>query len=246
MSEFGNTFQPDQKKRLTREAILETLASTPETINLEGTDLKDLDLGGLDLHRQNFSNCDARGLILEASNISETNWTDAVVEAHGPYTNFKQVKATGSTFGATRNLYLREQKLKKARAEELDSNSYMGFDGRNGNFQKCTWNNIDFQGESGYGAMFDYADLSGSTFDGCDFRGLDWTTTKIDNIKITIYDPESLNGLSITADQIPIIINAAQFNDEAYNEGFKEECKKQNPQDLLWNFLGINVVESKV
>ena len=236
MSEFGNTFQPDIKKRLTREVILETLASTTEGINLEGADLKDLNLQGLDLHGKSFCNCDARGLILENSNISETNWTDAAVEAHGPYTNFKQAEAAGSTFGATRNLYLREQKLKKALAEgkqleEMDPNSYMGFDGRNGNFQKCTWNNIDFQGESGYGAMFDDADLSGSTFDGCDLKWLDWSKTKIDNIKIIIYDPNSLDGLKITANQLPALVEAMALQDESYKEGFEAEKNKQNPKN---------------
>lgn len=262
MGETNPGFNPETKRKLTREEIKSILALTEDREALEGFDLSSLDLSSLNLSNRSLRGCDARGLRLssgfnengkieQAANIESSDWTDAMIEAYGPYTNFMAVEAKGSTFGFGKNLFekrkaVNEMNKQGKKIEAKDQGLYLGFDGRQGKFQDCKWNNIDFQGENEYGAMFYDADLSGSVFDGCDLQGLDWTTTKIDNIKIIIYDPESLYRLIITTEQIPALINAVQFSDEAYNEGFKEECKKQNSEDVLWNFLGVDVVNNKV
>lgn len=262
MSETTPGFNPETKRKLTRDEVKSILALTEDRRALEGFDLSDLDLSDLNLSGRNLRHCDARGLRLnsgfnedgkveQAANIKNSDWTDAVVEDYGQYTNFMAVEAKGSTFGFSKNLFekrkaVNEMKKQGKKIEAKDQGLYLGFDGRLGKFQDCKWNNIDFQGENEYGAMFYDADLSGSVFDGCDLRSLDWTTTKIDNIKIIIYDPESLYRLMITTEQIPALINAVQFNDEAYNEGFKNELTKQNQEDLLWNFLGVDVINNKV
>ncbi len=254
MNETTPGFNPETKRKLTRDEVKSILALTENHSALEGFNLTNLDLAGEDLFGRSLRGSDARGLSLSSgfnddgevekiTHIENSDWTDAIVEAYGPYTNFMAVEAKGSTFGFSKTLYEMRKRDKKTKAE--NPSLYLGFDGRLGKFQECKWNNIDFQGENQYGAMFYDADLSGSEFEGCDLRGLDWTTTKIDNIKIIIYDPDSLNNLIITTEQIPALISAIQFNDEAYSEGFQEESEKQNPEDVLWNFLGVNAVENK-
>ena len=254
MSEAIPGFNPEAKRKLTREEVESILALTEDREALESFDLSDLNLSGLNLSNRSFRGCDARGIslgpkfdedgqIIEGTNAENADWTDAFFESYGPYANFMGIEANNSVFGFGKTLY--QQRNQTRETAMKNPSLYLGFDGRRGKFKNCKWKNIDFQGGSQFGTMFNDADLSGSEFDGCDLREFNWTDVKIDGIKITIYDPDSLNRLMIYEDQAQDLINAINFHDEAYKDGFEAERAKQKPEDLLYNFLMVQVFSQK-
>jgi uncharacterized protein YjbI with pentapeptide repeats len=260
MNEFRENSNIEIPKNITREWVENKLNSDKRREAFEGMDLKDLDLTGLDLSGRSFRGSDVRGLCLfrgeipagetdEITNIENTDWTDAIIEAYAPSNcEFASVRAENSVFGFSETLFQKGEKMAEkekqgSKVEPIDRGMYLGFNGSRGNFKNSKWNNIDFQGGNEYGAMFYHANLSGAKFDGCDLKGLNWSLSNIEGIEINIYDPDSLTGFIINQRQVHSLVKAIKFMDKAYREGIENEMKKKTAEDVLWDSFGVNVVQ---
>jgi uncharacterized protein YjbI with pentapeptide repeats len=242
----------EKLQKINREEVEAKLARGE---NLESLDMKDLDLAGLNSEEKSFRGSDIRGVIFYGekrsedgkiieliTNLRRADFTDATIADTGPETIFVRVEAEGATFGFTEDLISRrnrhaEMKKSGERPEAADSGGYYNFNGGGGNFRKTKWNNIDFGGGSGYEAIFPGADLSEAEIVGSDTAGLDFSTTKIDGIKIK--DPLSLQGLIITAEQVDTLVRAIELSDENERQKFAEEVKQKGPRKALENYFGI-------
>jgi uncharacterized protein YjbI with pentapeptide repeats len=247
-----------EPKKLTREEIESRLANGE---NLENLNLTDLNLAGLNLEGKSFRGSDIRGMSLYReekkedgtlveiqTNIKGADFTDATIADFGPEVFFERVNAEGAIFGFTedlisrRNRHIEYKKSGRAPGAE-DTGELLKFNGSEGNFKKTKWINVDFGGGSGYESTFSDADLSESIMEGSDLTGMDFSTTKIDSIKIK--DPMSLSGLIINEQQIPIMVQAIELTDEKAQREFLEEVKNKGPQKALEDFFLVVIVEIK-
>lgn len=240
---------------MTREEVEARLARGE---NLENLDLKDLELAGLDFEGKSFRGSDIRGVIFYGekrgedgkiieliTNLRRADFTDATIATigdFGPETIFGRVEAEGATFGFTENLISRRKRHAAMnesgeRPEAADSGGLYNFNGGGGNFKKTKWNNIDFGGGSGYEAIFPGADLSEAEIIGSDLSGLDFSTTKIDGIKIK--DPLSLQGLIITKQQADTLTEAIELSDEKEHQEFSDEIKQKGSKKALEDYFKV-------
>jgi uncharacterized protein YjbI with pentapeptide repeats len=256
MTSFENPPQPSINKpeklpKITKQEIGARLARGEK--KLEKLDLCDVDLAGLDLKNISFRGSDIRGLNLyreskegqwNITNIQETNWTDATVASIGNGAFFVRVEAEKAVFGFTEKIEQRRKNFKTLGRTPFDSESgqYQNFNGNGGNFKNTQWTNIDFGGDAqgGLEASFYQADLSASVFIGCDLSYLDFSETKIENIKII--DPYLLQGLSINSKQIPIIIAAITLTDKKQMDEFRDEISSKSAQKALEDYFEIQIV----
>jgi len=260
MNKFEKEFRPpesevERHKKLTREEVESRLERGD---SLENLNLKDLDLAGLDLEGRSFRGSDIRGMalyreskrgdgtLIEArTNIRNSDWTDATIADLGEGVFFGRVDAEGATFGYTENLASRRKRHKesgKAPTAE-DTGGLFGFDGSKGNFKKTIWRNVDFGGGSGYESIFPKADLSQSLIEGSDLTEMDFSTAKIDGIKIK--DPMSLHGMKINEEQISSMAQAIELTDKKCQSEFLEEVKSSGQQKALEDYFGIVIIEVK-
>jgi uncharacterized protein YjbI with pentapeptide repeats len=227
--------------------------------SLENLALTDLDLAGLDFEGKSFRGSDIRGVIFYGeklgeggkiieliTNLRRADFTDATIAGFGPETIFGRVEAEGAIFGFTEDLISRRNRhaeLKKSgeRSEAADSGGLYNFNGGGGNFKKTKWNNIDFAGGSGCEAIFPGADLSEAEIVGSDLAGIDFSTTKIDDIKIKY--PLSLRGLLLTAKQADTLAQAVELSNERERQEFAEEIKQKGPRKALEDYFGVIVAE---
>ena len=242
----------EKLQKINREEVEAKLARGE---NLESLDMKDLDLAGLNSEGKSFRGSDIRGVIFYGekrseegkiieliTNLRRADFMDTTIGDLGPETIFGRVEAEGAIFGFTESLISRRKRhatMNKSgeRPEAADSGGLYNFNGGGGNFRKTKWNNIDFGGGSGYEAIFPGADLSEAEIVGSDLAGLDFSTTKIDGIKIK--DPLSLQGLIITAEQVDTLVRAIELSDENERQKFAEEVKQKGPRKALENYFGI-------
>lgn len=265
MTDFGPRGAPQEReavaeklKKITREEVDARLASGE---NFENFDLKDLDLAGLDFEGKSFRGSDIRGIcfygeklgkdgktIEMITNLRRADFTDATIGDFGPEAIFGRVEAEGATFGFTESLISRRNrhaKLKESgeRPEAADSGGLYNFNGGGGNFRKTKWSNVDFGGGSGYEALFPGADLSEAEIIGSDLSDIDFSTTKIDGIKIK--DSLSLRGLTIAEDQVETLANAIELSNEKERREFAEEIKQKGPRKALEEDFEVVIIEEK-
>ncbi len=260
MNQFEKGFRPPESevespKKLTR-AEMESRLERGES--LENLDLTDLDLAGLDLEGRSFRGSDIRGMTLygkekgeddtiieRKTNIRDSDWTNVTIANFGEGVFFNRVDAEGATFGYTEDLVSRRKRHKesgKALTPE-DTGGLFCFVGSQGNFKRTRWINVDFGGGSDYESVFGGADLSQSLIEGSDLREMDFSTTKVDSIKIK--DPISLHGVKINEQQISSIAGAIELTDKKYQSGFLEEDKNSGQRKALEDYFVIVVVEVK-
>jgi len=204
-----------EKKKETRESIM---ASIERGESLAGKNLVDLDLTDMPLADQDFTGCDARGLILDQgdpevrTNISRSKFVDTIFADSGNGTNFINVEAEGAFFGYTETLQSRRNRHAEAgrKPDEIDCGMLNGFDGQYGNFPGTVWANIDFGGGTDHPALFWQADFLGAIFDGCDLSGIDLSESRIDDIEIK--NPVSVKGLIINEEQVDSLAKALKLN----------------------------------
>jgi len=252
MEKFGNnlTPKPEVKKseKLTREDVIKKLEKNE---NLENYNLADLDLSGLNFEGKSFRGSDLRGVTLyndslkEGTSIKNADFTDTVIADLGPEVIFASVNAEGAKFGFTENLSARRKRLKNSgqAPEAADSGGLFNFIGSAGNFRKTKWLNADFGGGSGYEAIFPDADLSESEIVGCDLNQIDFSKTKIDNIKII--DPITLSGMKIAASQIETIVKSIYLTNKEAQTEFLKIIKEKGSRKALEDFFEIIIVEIK-
>lgn len=242
----------EKPQKLTREEVEERLANGE---SLENLYLVDLDLAGLDFEGKSFRGSDIRGVVFYGekrgedgkiieliTNLRCVDFIDATIGDLGPETIFARVKAEGAIFGFTEDLISRRDRhaeLKKSgeRPGETDSGGLYNFNGGGGNFRKTKWNNINFGGGSGYEAIFPGADLSEAEIVGSDLAGIDFSTTKIEGIKIK--NLLSLQGLIIAEQQIDTLARAIELNDEKKRQEFVEEIKQKGSRKALEDYFGV-------
>ncbi|MFA6322215.1 MAG: pentapeptide repeat-containing protein, partial [Candidatus Buchananbacteria bacterium] len=111
------------------------------------------------------------------------------------------------------------------------------FDGRQGDFTKTQWQNVDFGGGSGYDADFAGADLSQARIESCDLSGVNFSLTKIDGIKII--DPVSLKNLVIAKNQIPDLIKGIEL---IRPKEFESQVKELGEQEALEKYFEIVII----
>lgn len=260
MNKFEKEFKPpesevEKPKKLIREEVESRLERGD---SLENLDLTNLDLAGLNFEGRNFRGSDIRGITLYReeqredgtfieirTNIRGADFTDVTIADLGPEVFFGRVDAEGATFGYTENLAHRRKRHKesgKAPTAE-DTGGLFSFNGSEGNFKKTVWSNIDFGGGSGYESIFPDADLSESIMEGPDLTEMDFSATKIDDIKIK--DPISLHGMKINEQQILSVVQAIELTDEKYQSEFLEEVRKSGQRKALKDYFGIVIVEVK-
>jgi len=260
MNQLEKDFRPpepeaENPKKLTRAGVEGRLERDE---SLENLDLRDIDLAGLDLEGQSFRGSDIRGMILygkekgegdtiieRRTNIRDSDWTDATIADLGEGVFFGRVDAEGATFGYTESLVSRRKRHKKAGKAPTaeDTGGLFGFDASQGNFKKTIWRNVDFGGGSGYESIFPKADLSQSLIEGSDLGEIDFSTIKINGIKIK--DPISLRGMKINEEQISSMAQAIELSDEKCQSGFLEEVKSSGQQKALEDCFGVVIVEVK-
>lgn len=260
MNEFGQDTPPEaaaeKLEKITREEVEARLARGE---NLENLYLVDLDLAGLDFEGKSFRGSDIRGVyfygekrdengkIIELiTNLRRADFTDVTIADTGQDTIFGRVEAEGATFGFTEDLISRRNRHAAMnnsgeRPDAADSGGLYGFNGGCGNFKKTKWNNIDFGGDSDSEALFPGADLSEGEIISSDLAGLDFSTTKIDGIKIK--DPLSLRGLIISEQQIDTLAEAIELSDERERQKFAEEIKQKGPRKALEDYFGITIAQ---
>lgn len=260
MNEFERGITPpkpevEKPKKLTRQEVESRLAKGE---SLENLILTDLDLAGLNFEGKSFRRSDIRGMSLYReeqkedgilveirTNIKGADFTDTTIADLGPEVFFGSVDAEGTTFGYTEKLVDRRKRHKesgKAPTAE-DTGGLFNFNGSEGNFKKTRWVNTDFGGGSGYEAIFLKADLSEAIIEGSDLTEIDFSTIKIDSIKIK--DPISLHGLKINEQQILTLVRAIKLSDEKYQSEFSEEIRSKGERKALEDYFGINIVEIK-
>jgi uncharacterized protein YjbI with pentapeptide repeats len=245
-------------KKMTREEVEARLARGE---NLENLDMKDLELAGLDFEGKSFRGSDIRGVCFYGekqgedgktveipANLRRADFTDTTIGDFGPEAIFGRVEAEGATFGFSEDLISRRKRhaeLKKSgeRPGAADSGGLYNFNGGGGNFKKTRWANIDFGGGSGYEAIFPGANLSEGEIIGSDLAEINFSTTKIDNIKIK--DPLSLRGLVITEQQTDTLANAIELSNEKERSEFAGEIKQKGLRRALEDYFGIVISEQK-
>ena len=251
MEKFENNFKPPKpevkkSEKLTREDVIKRLEKGEK---LEDCNLADLDLSGLNFEGKSFRGSDIRGVTLyneaqeEGTNIKNADFTDAIIADLGPEVLFANVNAEGATFGFTENLSARRKRLKNSgqAPEAADSGELFNFNGSLGNFKKTKWLNADFGGSSGYEAIFPDADLSEAEITGCDLNQIDFSETKIDNIKII--DPVYFQGMKIREIQIETIVQSIQLTNKKAQAEFLKEIKEKGSKKALEDFFGIVIVK---
>jgi len=228
--------------KLTKEDVIKRLEQNE---NLGNFNLAELDLSGLNFEGKSFRGSDIRGVTLESANIKNANFTDAVIADLGPEVLFTKVNAGGATFGFTENLVARRKHLRESgkSPEAADIGGFFNFNGSAGNFRKTKWLNADFGGGSGYEAIFPDADLSEAEITDCDLNQIDFSETKIDNIKII--DPLTLQGMKITENQIETLTQSIQLTNEKAQAEFLKEIKEKGSRKALEDFFEIVIVETK-
>jgi uncharacterized protein YjbI with pentapeptide repeats len=239
---------PDSTKRikLTREEVVNKLEVEE---NLDGFDLADLDLSGLNLERKSFRGTDARGLRLynlekkEETNIRNADFTDAIMSSVGNETVFATVQAEGATFGYTETLLARQKRYKQLGEvmPETDNGGYYNFIGNKGNFQKTKWINIHFGGGSDNEASFMDTDLTDAIIEAGDLSNFDLSQTKIDNIKIK--DPVAISGLRINEEQTDTLAQAFELSNQEAAEEFRQLIERNGPRKALEEFFEIVIIE---
>jgi len=254
MDEFGQGAPPEvaaeKLKKLTREEVEVRLARGE---NLEDLYLVDLDLAGLNFEGKSFRGSDIRGVyfygekrgedgkIIELiTNLRRADFTDVTIADTGQDTIFGRVEAEGATFGFTEDLISRRNRHAAMnnsgeRPDAADSGGLYGFNGGGGNFKKTKWNNIDFGGGSGCEAIFPGADLSEAEIISSDLSGLDFSTTKIEGIKIK--DPLLLEGLIIIAEQADTLARAIELSNEKERLEFTDEIKQKGSRKALEDYF---------
>lgn len=260
MNQFEKEFRPpesevERHKKLTR-AEVESRLERGES--LENLDLTGLDLAGLDLEGKSFRGSDIRGMTLygkekgegdtiieRRTNIRDSDWTDVTIANFGEGVFFNRVDAEGATFGYTENLSSRRKRHKEADKAPTaeDTGGLFCFVGSQGNFKKTIWRNVDFGGGSDYESVFEGADLSQSLIEGSDLREKDFSTTKIDGIKIK--DPLSLHGMKINEEQISSIAGAIELTNKKHQSEFLEKVKNSGQRKALEDYFEIVIIEVK-
>lgn len=257
MAEFEPNDAPPEKEtkklqKITREEVEARLARGED---LENFDLKDLELAGLNFEGKKFRGSDIRGAwfygerqgeggktIELITNIRRADFTDTTIGDFGPETIFGRVEAEGAIFGFSEDLISRRKRhrimnVSGERPDAADSGGLYNFNGGGGNFRKTRWSNIDFGGGSGYEALFPGADLSEAEIIGCDLSGIDFSTTKIDNIKIK--DPLSLENFIITKQQVITLVEAIELSDKNEDQKFFEEIEQRGPEKALEDYFKV-------
>ena len=246
----------EKLKKITREEVEARLACGE---NLEDLDMKDLDLAGLNFEEKKFRGSGIRGAwfygekqgengktVELITNLRRADFTDATIGDFGPETIFSRVEAEGAIFGFTEDLISRRNRHNRRtllmnvsgeRPMAADSGGLYNFNGGGGNFKKTRWINIDFGGGSGYEAIFPGADLSEAEIVGSDTAGLDFSTTKIDGIKIK--DPLSLRGLIIAEQQVITLVEAIELSNKNEDKTFFEKIEQKGPEKALKDYFGI-------
>lgn len=260
MNKFEGGLRPSESeaeipKKLTREEVESRLERGD---NLENLDLTDLNLAGLNFEGKSFRGSDIRGttlyrkskredgtLVEVKTNIKNADFTDATIADFGEGVFFGRIDAEGATFGYTENLASRRKRHKESGKTLMleDTGGFFGFDGSQGDFKKTRWRNIDFGGGSRYESIFTDADFSQSLIEGSDLTKMDFSTTKIDGIKIK--GPMLLRGMKINEAQIPSIVQAIELTDKKHQSEFLEEVKNSSQRKALEDYFGIVVVEVK-
>ncbi len=264
--EFGG-HSPDFDKaaaaRMSRESVDAALERGEKIF--DGKDLRDLDLAELALVGASFRGTDVRGLRLRhgkgkgiedepRTDISGTDWTDAVFADTGE-TAFRYVNAENAKFGFSEPLNERRLRLAaKGTFGPEEVGAYYGFDGRAGVFRGTTWKEIDFGGtldEEGnpiegdiVEALFAQADLSDAAFINVDLTGIDWSDRVLIE-KITIQDPFSLRGLTITPSQVDALAAGIKITHEGDMDAWKTERQDKGDAKALQEFFGVIIVSPK-
>ncbi len=241
-----------EKVKLTRE---EVLARTEAGEALQNCDLRQVDLSGLDLDGQDFSGSDIRGVkffdekLETGANIRNTKWMDVVVAETDGGADFRQVDAEGAVFGFTDDLINVRERNRQRHAEngqvptEIEINAYYLFWGKEANFKKTKWNNIDFGGgEGGMEISFTRADLSEAEFDGCDFSDVDLSTATLEGIKII--RPVTLERMKIHVSQVRTIVSAIDLQDNELMQDFFLDVEDLGEKEALEKFFDIEIVDS--
>jgi uncharacterized protein YjbI with pentapeptide repeats len=169
------------------------------------------DARGIKLHRR-----DVDSQAETITDISDSDWTDALLATENGETVFVAVQAQGARFGFTEQLIDCRARNKQAQASGKRTtveamNGLHGFNGARGNFQRTSWKNIDFGGADA-GAIFSEANLRGAVFEGCDLSGIDFRTCNVEGV--VIKDPARLDGLTITKKQAELIAPGLFFSDD--------------------------------
>ncbi|MFH1089121.1 MAG: pentapeptide repeat-containing protein [Candidatus Uhrbacteria bacterium] len=240
-----------RKMRLDREGVKARLEAGE---NLENYDLSNLDLAGLDFREGvSFRGSDLRGTLFfhkesedgsdpeVKTSIKGADFTEATFAILERKPVFVRVEAEGAKFGYTESLLSRLKRLEEPGELKTAENSggLFGFNGCEGNFKGTTWGNIDFGGDTGFGATFYGADFSGAVIDGCDLSGIDLSETEIKNIKI-INPVISSKGFVINEDQIETVVSAISFSDNRQASWERDKAVKSS-RDLLENVLKIEI-----
>lgn len=250
MKKFKEFLEQKMEKpiKLTREDVIKRLEKGEK---LENCNLADLDLSGLNFEGKSFRDSDIRGVTLynesqkEGTNIKNADFTDAVIADPGLEVLFALVNAEGTTFGFTENLLVRRKRQRESGKipEAADIGGLFNFNGSAGNFKKTKWLNSDFGGGSGYETLFPNADLSESEITGCDLNQIDFSKTKIDNIKII--DPLTLQGMKINVNQIETLTQAIKLTNKEAQSEFLKEIEAKGSRKALEDFFEIVIAEIK-
>jgi hypothetical protein len=255
--EFGG-YPPDfaavAEKRMSRDSVRASLEMGEK--NFDGRDLRDLDLAELELAGALFRGADVRGLQLcrdnrEQTDISDTDWTDAVFADLGPNAVFQYVRAERAVFGFSETLADRKKRLDTfvPNPTAKDVGAYNNFDGRGANFKSSRWSNIHFGGEvdadgqprEGWESLFQMTDFSEAKFIGVDLTGIDWSREVIIE-NITMQDPVSLRGLLIAATQLEWLAKGIRFSSEENTDKWNKARKEKGDAIALQEFFGVIVV----
>jgi uncharacterized protein YjbI with pentapeptide repeats len=249
----GNPADQEQKnKHLTRGDVERKIAAGEQLLSV---DIQNLDLAGLPLMEKKFCLSDARGIKLHRrdvdtqaetiTDISNSDWTDALLATENGETVFVAVQAQGARFGFTEQLidYQTQNKQTQTSGKHTIVEAMNGlhkFNGARGNFQRTSWKNIDF-GQAEFGAYFKQADFHGAIFDGCDLSGIDLSTCDLSGIMIK--DPLELEGLKISENDMLSVAQGLAFSAEDKHNNLEERAYMY--EDDLKAFLesyGIKVV----
>lgn len=256
MSEFfrGNPSdqEPKQVKRLTRADVERKIAAGEQ---FESADVSGLDLAGLPLAKKNFRSARAENVRLYrkgpdaksfvATDISDSDWTDAVLVSESSGTIFIRVNAEGARFGYSESLAAcrernRVQFEKTGLMPNDERNALFGFNGSGGNFKKTSWKNVDFGGGD-YGAYLDQADFSSANFDGCDLSGIDFSSCNLEGVSIN--DALELRGLKLSEHAADAVARGLSFSDPDKHNDLEERAYmyEGDPRAFLESY-GIIIV----
>ena len=246
MSEFFRATpadrEPKKMMRLSR-ADVEKRISAGE--DFESVDVSGLDLSGLSLSGKNFRGARAEnvrlyqkgseGKDMVTTDISHSDWTNAILVSESSDAIFIRVNAKGARFGYSESLAACRERNHVQYAETGfiptdDRNALLGFNGSGGNFQKTSWKNVDFGGAD-YGAYFKSADFQGAVFDGCDLSGIDFSTSNLE--AVIFQDPVQLDACCVAAKDAGLVLEAFRLTDHNENQMLAELKKMNDPRRAL-------------